>query len=618
MLDSLNERVLVFRVLFAAVCIIFSIRLFGMQILSGDVYRSRAQDISRRTFTIPTQRGEIFDRNYKSPFVINRDSYAVTITPAEVPRNRMEEVLQTVAQILGQTVDEVKARLPNQYTQLYQPLEIASNVSFSVISALAERKNLIPGISWHIKSIRNYNEVGSLSHIIGYVGDITRDELTTLYNMGYQSGDVIGKAGIERQYDQLLRGKDGWEARTVDVRGRRIAGRENTVVPPEIGKNVVLTIDKDLQTLVEKALGPRIGTAVVVRPATGEILAMVSYPWYDSNIFTEEGLQENYTALANDPRRPFLNRAIQANYPPASTFKIVMTTSIISSQVFSTEQRITCRGVVNFGGRDWNCHVRYGHGSLNLRGALAQSCNIYYMTVGRENVGADRIAVFAREYGYGEITGIDLPGEISGVVPTAQWKERQFHERWVAGDTMNMSIGQGFTLVTPLQMANMVSMIVNDGKIYKPHVLKEVRDPATGAIEQVVTPEVIRETKNITPQVFEAVRQDMRGVITGGTAQYPLNNIRSVQIAGKTGTAEVGQQDRWHSWFTAYGPFNATNTENTIALSIIVEAANPWEWWAPYASAIIFQGYFANQTYEVSSSARLGFQYLMPVQGRRE
>jgi penicillin-binding protein 2 len=617
MLDSPNERILVFRVLFAAVCVLFTIRLFSMQILSGDVYRSRAQDISRRTYSIPTQRGEIFDRNFDSPFVVNRDSYAVAITPAEVPRNRMEEVLETVAKIIGQSTDDIKDKLPSQYIQLYQPVEIASNVSFSTIAALAERKDIIPGISWHIKSIRNYNDVGSLSHIIGYVGDITRDELTTLYNMGYQSGDVIGKAGIERQYDQLLRGKDGWETRTVDVRGRRIAGRENIVVPPEIGKNLILTIDKDLQTLVEKALGQRIGTAVVVRPSTGEILAMVSYPWYDSNIFTEEGLQSNYRALVEDTRRPFLNRAIQANYPPASTFKIIMTTSIISSQVFSTEQRIICRGVVNFGGRDWNCHVRYGHGSLNLKGALAQSCNIYYMTVGRENVGADRIAAFAKEYGYGEITGIDLPGEIAGVIPTSQWKERQFHERWVAGDTMNMSIGQGYTLVTPLQMANMVSMIVNDGKIYKPHVLKEVRDPATGAIEQVVTPELLHESKNITPQVFEAVRQDMRGVITSGTAQYPLNNIRSVQIAGKTGTAEVGLQDRWHSWFTAYGPYNATNTENTIALSIIVEAANPWEWWAPYASAIIFQGYFANQTYE-EAVRTMGFQYLMPVQGRRE
>jgi penicillin-binding protein 2 len=239
------------------------------------------------------------------------------------------------------------------------------------------------------------------------------------------------------------------------------------------------------------------------------------------------------------------------------------------------------------------------------------------MTVGRDNVGADRIVTFSRDYGYGELTGIDLPGEIAGFIPTSQWKERRFHERWVAGDTMNMSIGQGFTLVTPLQMANMVSMIVNDGKIYKPHVLKEVRDPATGAIEQVVAPEILHESKHITPQVFEAVRQDMRGVITNGTAQYPLNNIKSVQIAGKTGTAEVGLQDRWHSWFTAYGPFNATNTENMIALAIIVEASNPWEWWSPYASAIIFQGYFANQTYE-EAVRTMGFQYLMPVQGRRE
>jgi penicillin-binding protein 2 len=237
------------------------------------------------------------------------------------------------------------------------------------------------------------------------------------------------------------------------------------------------------------------------------------------------------------------------------------------------------------------------------------------MTVGRENLGPDRIVNYAKEYGYGELTGIDLPGEIAGLLPTSQWKEQRFHERWVAGDTMNMSIGQGYTLVTPLQMANMVCMIVNNGVIYKPHVLKEVRDPATNAIEQIISPEILRET-NIRDSVFETVKQDMRAVITGGTAQYPLN-LRSVQIAGKTGTAEVGFPDRWHSWFTAYAPFNSTDPEEMIVVTVIVEASNPWEWWAPYASALIFQGIFANQTYE-EAVRTLGFQWMPAIQGRRE
>jgi penicillin-binding protein 2 len=615
MKEDQGQRIIIFRVLLVIIFAAYSVRLFSMQILSGDIYRSRAADISRRTYTIPTQRGEIYDRNYTDPLVINRDSFVVSITPAEVPSGSMEEIINSISLILGISTEEITSRLPSQFFQLYQPVEIAANVPFSAIAALAERKNTLPGVSWQIKSVRSYVNVGSLSHILGYVGDITRDELTTLYNLGYQQGDVIGKSGIEKQYDELLRGREGWETRTVDVRGRRIAGRENIVrVPPEMGKNIILTIDTKLQTLVEKALGNRIGSALVLRPSTGEILARVSYRWYDPNIFADR-LSSGYRELVDDPNKPLINRAIQSSYPPASTFKIIMTTALLAENAFPPEQTIICRGLINYGNRDWHCHIRLGHGRLNLHYAMAQSCDIFYWTVGRDNLGAERIIQYSREYGYGDITGIDLPGEIAGFLPTPVWKERRFHERWVAGDTMNISIGQGYTLVTPLQMANMISMTVNNGKIYKPYVLKEVRDPVTNAIESVTVPQVIHESK-ISRSVFETVRQDMRGVITEGTAQYPMN-IRSVQIAGKTGTAEVGLQDRWHSWFAAYAPYNSTNPEEQIVVTVIVEASNPWEWWAPYASAIIFQGYFANQIYE-DAVRTLGFQYLMPVQGRRE
>jgi penicillin-binding protein 2 len=616
MQENNAPRINAVRVLLIIVFCIYSVKLFSMQILSGDVYLTRAQDISRRSFTIPAQRGEIYDRNYNQAIAMNRDSFAVNITPAEIPRGSMEQIVEAVSEILNVEADEIMSRIPRQYYQLYQPVEIASNVPFTSIAALAERKNTLPGVSWQSKQVRDYSETGSLSHVLGYVGDITRDELTTLYNMGYQQGDVIGKAGIERQYDDLLRGKEGRETRTVDVRGRLIGGQENTVrVPPEMGKNLVLTIDAKLQTLVEKALGPRIGTAVVLRPATGEILAMVSYPWYDPDIFTR-GRRAEYQASLNDPNKPFINRAIQSSYPPASTFKIIMTTGILAENAFPSEQLVLCQGLIHFGNRDWNCHIRRpGHGRLNLRRAMAQSCDIYYWTVGRDYLGAERIVSYAREYGFGDLTGIDLPGEIPGFLPTPQWKERRFHERWVAGDTMNMSIGQGYTLVTPLQMANMVCMAVNDGKVYKPHVLKEVRDPATNAVESIVRPQVLHDSK-LPKELFETVRRDMRGVITEGTAQYPLN-IKSVQIAGKTGTGEIGLPDRWHSWFAAYAPYNSADNEEKIVVAVIVEAANKWEWWAPYASAVIFQGYFANQEYE-DAVRSLGFQYLMPIQGRRE
>jgi penicillin-binding protein 2 len=293
-----------------------------------------------------------------------------------------------------------------------------------------------------------------------------------------------------------------------------------------------------------------------------------------------------------------------------------MTTGIRAENAFPPDQFILCPGEITYGDRQWRCHIRQpGHGRLNLHSAMAQSCDIYYGTVGRDYLGVEKIVTYAKDYGYGEISGIDLPGEIAGFIPTPQWKERRYHEKWLNGDTMNMSIGQGYTLVTPIQMANMVCMVVNNGTIYTPHVLKEVRDPVSGAVEMSVQPKVLHKS-NLSPEIFETLRRDMRGVISEGTAQYPLN-IKAVEIAGKTGTGEIGLPDRWHSWFTAYAPYNSENSEEQVVVSIIVEAANKWEWWAPYASAIIFQGIFAQQSYEEAVQA-LGLQYMMPVQGRRE
>jgi len=608
-----EKRIGLLRIFFVALVLVYSLRLFNMQILSGDQYRSHAQDISRRTVVLPSQRGEIFDRSFTQPLALNADSFAVSIVPAEIPRGHVSELIADVAAIIGIPAGEIEPKIPPRYYHLYQPVEIAVNVPYRVIAALAERKDALPGVSWNSKPVRNYVDLGSLSHIVGYVGDINRDELTQLYNQGYQQGDVIGKTGIERQYDDLLRGKDGSETRTVDVRGRGVSGqRERT--PPQMGKNLVLTIDRRIQTLAEQALGERIGAVVVMRP-TGEVLALVSYPWYDPNIFTrnERGV---YQALVSDPNKPFINRVIQSSYPPASTFKVIMTTGILAEKAFPPEQTVLCPGEIDYGNRQWRCHIRRpGHGRMNLRRAMAQSCDIYYWTVGRDNLTAERIVSHARDYGFGSVTGIDLPGEIEGFIPTPQWKTRRFHERWQGGDTMNMAIGQGYTLVTPIQMANMVAMVVNNGKIYQPYILKEVRDPLSGAIERRTLPRVIHES-DTDERIFETVRRDMRGVISEGTAQFPLN-IKTVQIAGKTGTGEVGLQDRWHSWFAAYAPYTSDNPEEQIIVSVIVEAVNPWEWWAPYASAIIFQGIFADQEYDDAVQS-LGLRYLIPIQGRRE
>jgi penicillin-binding protein 2 len=612
-----DKRIRILQIIFITIFFIYAGRLFAMQIIYGESYRLRAENITKRTAVIPAERGEIYTRDFKAPVVYNTDSFAVRISPAEIKRSEIPAVIGRLSTLLKISREQIEKKLPANYQNLYQPIEIASNIPFNTIATLATRIETLPGVSWQSKPVRNYSDTGSLSHVIGYVGDITRDELVILYNQNYHQGDLIGKAGVEKQYDDVLRGKAGAETRVVDVHGKLDAERDIQRERAESGKNLVLTIDNDIQTLAEKALGKRIGSVVVMRPGSGEILAMVSYPWYNPDIFTRGDSGADYGTLLNDPDKPLLNRAIQSHYPPGSAFKIVMTTGILAEGAISPDKKIDCPGEISYGERLWRCHIRKpGHGWLNLKNALAQSCDIYYWIVGRDYLGVENIVNYSADYGLGKLTGIDIPGEISGFIPTPQWKERRHHEKWVAGDTMNMSIGQGFTLVTPLQMANVVAMVVNDGVIYQPHLLKEVRDPHSGSVVRTILPEIIH-TSGIDKAVFAEVREDMRGVISHGTAQFPLNVVKSTQIAGKTGTSEVGLADRWHSWFAAFAPYQTDNPEERIVVSIIVEAANTWEWWSPYASAIIFQGIFAHQSYEEAVAA-LHFQYLMPSQERRD
>lgn len=595
---------------------VYSCYLFYMQTIRGGEYRNKATKISQQSNIIPSQRGEIYDRTYSVPFVLNTDSFAIDLVPAELPDEKREAVFSQLASLLGTPLDDLRKKVTPLTYHLYQSIEIAGSASYSTVTALAERIDEFPGVSWHSKPMRNYLETGSLSHVIGYVGDITKDELKLMYNQGYKSGDVIGKTGIEKQYDMALRGRDGHEFRTVDVKGKNIASEQDIVDPPIMGSSIVLTIDDTIQKLAEKALGPRMGSVVVLKPATGEILAMVSYPWYDPNHFTGSDAGNEYAKLLADHNNPLLNRALQSSYPPASTFKAIMTAGIIEEKAFPPDSKILCPGEISYGDRVFDCWIKKpGHGWQDLKGGLENSCDIYFWTVGRDYLGIERIVSYAKDFGYGKATGIDLPGELDGLVPTPQWKERRTHEKWLGGDTMNMAIGQGDLLVTPLQMADMMAMIVNDGVVYRPHVLKEIRDPASGAVVQSPLPVEILHSR-ISKETFAEVRADLRGVITEGTAKFPVNT-KAVQVAGKTGTAEVGLKDHWHSWFVAFGPYDAPDPKDKVVIVVMVEASNPWEWWAPYATNIIFQGMFASQSYDQAVDT-LGLRYLVPRQGRVE
>ncbi|MCR4627949.1 MAG: penicillin-binding protein 2 [Treponema sp.] len=590
-------------------------RLFIMQVIEGDVYRSQSKTISSQVSTIPAQRGEIFDRNYTLPLVVNTDSFAVNITPGEIPSSLYDTVTNRLAHFLSINKKEIDAKISNRKS--FSTIEVKSNVPFSIISNIAENSSDLPGVSWVSKPTRNYIFNGSLSHIIGYVGNITKEEMNVMYNQGYKANSIVGKTGIERQYDSLLQGTPGRELRTVDVRGRIISDTPIVEVPKS-GKNLVLTIDQTIQTLAEKALGERVGAAVVLKAATGEILSMVSYPYFDSNIFATENSSNEYIKLMQTENNPLLNRAVDATYPPASTFKVIMSTALLSEGAFSPDKKIECRGNMSYGGRVFHCwQDEPGHGFLDLREALAQSCDIYFWVVGRDYLGVDSIAYYAKEFGLGQDTKIDLPSRATGFVPTAQWKERRYHEKWMGGDTMAISIGQGYTLVTPLQLANMLAMVSNGGKIYKPHLLKEVRDPVSDEIISETKPEILLTSHSIPEEVWPVMQDNLRYTITDGSGKYPMAN-KVVKTAGKTGTAEVTdvKQKVWHSWMVAYGPWDGP-VEDRIVVAVIVEAVNGWEWWAPYATNIIFQGIFAKQTYDEAVDA-LGFRYLVKPKNRQD
>ncbi|MCM1320723.1 MAG: penicillin-binding protein 2 [Bacteroides sp.] len=594
---------------------IYVLKLFSMQVIDNTLYQNQSKKNMNRAALLPAQRGEIFDRSSDVRLVTNIDTFSIEMIPGEIPNGKYDTVASKLASLLSIPKSDIDKKVPPSIRRSYSSVEIHSNVNLSVMSDIAENSTDLPGVSWKLKPQRNYLSTGSFSHILGYVGNITKEELKILYNKGYSNTSIIGKTGIEKQYDSLLQGTPGWESKIVDVKGKLIRGT-TSVQQPIMGKNLILTIDANIQILAEKALGNRVGAAVVLKPASGEILALVSYPYFDSNIFNAENASSVYAQLTTNPNNPLLNRAVNAEYPPASTFKIIMTTALLSENSFPSDSKIECSGRLQYGDRTFRCHIGIpGHGFLDLRNALAQSCNVYYWTVGRDNLGVDVISSYAKEFGFGQTAQIDLPNQSNGFVPTPQWKERRYHEKWLGGDTMNMSIGQSFTLVTPLQIANMMAMVVNSGKIYRPHLLKEVIDSQSGESVQNTKPEILFES-NISKSVWNQVRDYLRYTVTNGSAQFPLRN-KIVQIAGKTGTGEVSQyKDRWHSWFVSYAPFDAP-PEDTVVVAVLVEAVNPWEWWAPYASNIILQGIFAGQTYEQAIDA-LGFKYLKKPMGRQE
>ena len=511
-------------------------RLAYLQIVRGSQYRQQAD--SNRIRVIPKQpeRGNIFDRNGKI-LASSRLSHAVYVWPMAPKNVEWAATKAKLAQILHTPEAEIQKRLEKAGYNSSTLVRVARDLTPTQITALAEYHNQLKDVEVYIEAVREYPNGELASHVLGYTGEMSDRELVKKRSQGYRLGDVVGQMGVEAAFEQQLRGEWGGQQVEVDGKGRivKILGAKAA----KTGQNVYLTIDINLQKAAEKALGLRQGAIVALDPRNGEVLAMVSRPAFDPNIFTKRIAPAQWKSLQSKDH-PFVNRALRG-FPPASTFKIITTTAGIESGKFAPTTVLPTYACMNIGGTtfcDWN---RAGFGSLGFAGALAWSSDTFFYQIGR-GVGGPTLIDWTRRYGFGKKTGIELVAEeAQGLVADDQWKQANLDLPWSVGDTVNMSIGQGFLQVSPLQTARMFAVPANGGYLVQPHLLKNNETAKTW-----------RKSLNLKPDTVRVIRQGLRQVVDGGTGKA-LNSPNIPPASGKSGTAEAfGHKS--HTWFGGYAP----------------------------------------------------------------
>lgn len=540
-------------------------RLVYLQIYQGEYFAKLADGNRIRLVSTSAPRGIIYDRN-GIQLVNNRPAFTVELLPSLEPVS--PEVIERLSKLLNISVDDINEKI-ERHTG-FDPVTLKIDVTPEIVTIIEEQKDLYPGVFIDIKPVRNYIYKYEAAHALGYVSEISESELDAKKKSGddsYKQGDIIGKFGLEKFYDKYLRGTPGGEQVEVDVTGRpvQLLGMKN----PISGASMTLTIDHKIQEATERAMDEILPTvnakaaaAVVLNPQTGEVLAMVSRPNYDPNLFALGISTKDWNAINNNPHYPLDNKAVTGEYPPGSPFKIITGTAALSEKVVTPDELIFDSG------KHWLIPKTNAEGEalgyINFDQALAHSDNVYFYEMGNR-LGIDRLAAWARRFGLGQKTGIDLPYEASGNVASKEYKKKVFDEDWYLAETFDAAIGQGFNLVTPLQMAVLMSEVANGGKEYRPYLVKDIV-AADGTVLKHFDPVVERDL-NLDPNVLKLVQNGLHQVTTIGTASSMFKNF-PIPIAGKTGTAE-NSHGRDHGWFVAYGPFDNPN----IAVAVIVENA---------------------------------------------
>ncbi|KPA18192.1 peptidoglycan glycosyltransferase [Candidatus Magnetomorum sp. HK-1] len=552
---------------------ILTIRLFYLQIIEGENYYTKSENNCIRLQRIPPERGLIYDQN-GNLLVDNRPSFDVEIVPKDA--KPYKHVLPDLSRYLNVPKSELIAKLKKaRGSAAYRPVILKRDISRDVLAHIEVNLYDLPGVQVRVTPRRHYVQRTAV-HLIGYLGEISGPELRKKGLKGYRQGEYIGKYGVEKNYEKYLRGQQGGRQVEVDVNGRVL--KINVTEKAKPGHNLFLTIDAELQKKAEALLEGKSGAIAAMDPNNGMILAFVSKPDYDPNIFVDGMTHDQWNKLVHDYQKPLHNKVLQGEYPPGSVYKIITVIAGLEEKLISLNDKIECWGHYRLGNRVYRCWKKQGHGWMNIEDAIAQSCDVYFYQLGLQ-LGVDRLAKYAIACGLGKKTGSGLELERSGLIPTSKWKLLHTGEVWQKGETLSIAIGQGYNLVTPLQTLCLISAIANGGILYKPQLIKSIQTVAGKNLFMAQREALGRLPAN--SHTMKILKKGLWEVVnkTGGTAYWHARS-KSIDISGKTGTAQVvslkNQEENKsvdksryedHAWFVAYAP----SEKSRIAVTVLVE-----------------------------------------------
>jgi penicillin-binding protein 2 len=592
-----------FKIVFAVVSIallLIVMRLWYLQVIKGSELRQRSENNSVRLRKIKPMRGLIMDAG-RQVLVDNQPSFDLVFIPNRTKDiHKVIERLKALYKERSLTFPVLNPSFAGK-VKPFVPVLLEKNISMEKLAVVETHSLELPGITVEVTPVRQYLNGEMTAQIIGFTGEVSRDDVDRNGSGQFTPGDIIGKFGIEKFLDPHLRGKSGAEQVEVNVAGKEV--RSLGRIPSAPGDNVVLNIDSQLQETAWNALGNRPGAVAALDPRSGAVLALVSSPSFDPNLFNGGISPADWEDLANNRRHPMENRSISGQYPPGSTYKAVVAAAALEEGLITPETTFHCNGSFEMGNRTFRCWNPKGHGQINLHRAIVESCDVYFYNLGKL-LGVDRIAAYARAFGLGAPLGVDLAREKSGLIPTKQWKLARFREPWQPGETISLSIGQGFNLVTPLQLANIYATLGNGGTLYRPRLVKQL-ESSEGRVVKVYGPEKIG-TLPLHPETIQIINQALWGVVNerGGTGA--VLKRKEADVCGKTGTAQVvglPQDDkarkakrisadyRDHALFVCFAPYG--NPE--IAVAVILENAGHGGSAAGPVARKVIDAYFAQK-----------------------